>query len=224
MADAIITTTIIGAHVATSATPKDNGKKLMYSPAYTNDKGEEKNARLTIPILVNIRNQKQPSNMQLTAWGKFADMCAKALSPGRTISVTLSPTQYETQYKQNGTAVLINGKPLNMTGHSYRLDKISFGAESANFIATDVASGKRGADWFKPGHVDAIALDARRKGINATVYAPGMTTFGYAQVAGTTQAPVQNQVSNQAPVQTTAAATGLAGFHLNNWQHYLLNN
>ena len=215
MSDGIMNLNVIGARVATSADGKEGAKKMMYYPAYKNDKGEDKSARLTIPVLINLRNQEQPSNILLTAWGKMADICAKALSPGREISFTAEPRQYMSQYKIKGQPVLIEGKPLNITGYSYTLKNISFGAESAAFVASEVARGLRGADWFKPGHADNVALTARRKGINDTAYAPGVATFGYSAVGGSpaatapavVQAPVVAPASVVVPAAPTAGVT-----------------
>ncbi len=194
---------VMGAYVATSSVAKEGSKKMMYYPAYQNAKGEDKSARLTIPVLVNIRNQEKPSNMQITAWGKMADVCAKALSPGREISFVVEPRQYDSVYKIKGQVVEINGQTLKLTGYSYNLKSINFGSESASFIANDIAKGIRGADWFKPGHPDADALAARRKVINGMAYEPGSAVFCYATVGGAksqTQTPVNQTPVNQAPV------------------------
>ena len=208
MSNGIATLQIIDGQMATSSTPKENSKKLMYYPAYKNEKGEDKNARLTIPVLVNLRNQEHPSNMLITAWGKMADVCAKALSPGRGISFTAEPRQYQTQYKIKGQPVLIEGKPLNMTGYSYTLKEISFGAESAGFIASEIGRGLRGADWFKPGSTDAQILSARRKEINSLELVQGMSTFGYATVNGYTSTP-QVQIPNPTTQTANPLVNGL---------------
>jgi len=186
MSNGIVTMQIMGARIATSTEPKEGSKRMTYYPEYKNQKGEDVNTRLTIPILVNVKNQGQPSNMLITAWGKIADVCAKALSPGREINLVVEPKQYQTQYKQKGQVVLIGGQPLNITGYSYTLQKFSLGTESANFIASEIARGIRGVDWFKPGSADQAALEAHRKQINATVYTPGATSFGYAIVNAST--------------------------------------
>ena len=202
MSDGFVKTEVFGARVATSATPKEGSKKMTYYPAFTNAKGKEVSARLTIPVLVNVRNQEQPSNMQLTAWGKMADICAKALSPGREISFIATPGQYQSQYKIKGQPVLIEGKPLNITGYSYRLDRITFGAESAAFIKYEIDLGLRKENWFKPGNADAVELDIRRKGINSLEYTPGIATFGYASVDGmanTTPAATATPAVNTPP-------------------------
>ena len=185
MGNGIVTMTIIGGRVATSIDTKENSKQMTYYPAHTNEKGKDVSARLTIPILVNLKNQEAPNNMLITAWGGMADVCAKALSPGREINTVVEPRQYQTTYKVKGQPVLINNAPLNITGYSYTLKEISFGAESASFIASEIARGLRGPDWFKPGSPDNLALNERRRQINATEYVAGAATFGYAVVANT---------------------------------------
>ena len=209
---------VMGAYVATSSVAKEGSKKMMYYPAYKNAKGEDKNARITIPVLINIRNQEKPSNMQITAWGKMADVCAKALSPGREVSFVVEPRQYETVYKTKGVPVEINGQTLKLTGYSYNVKSINFGSESASFIALDISKGIRKADWFKPGHPDADALKARRKEINSMVYTPGSAEFCYATVGGAkpqNQAPVNPPQYvppvNPAPVEQPAVRVNAAG-------------
>lgn len=190
---------IIGARVATSTEAKEGSKRMTYHPAFTNDKGKDINARLTIPILINLKNQELPSNMLITAWGKMTDICAKALNPGREVNMVVEPKQYQTTYKQKGQVVLINNLPLNITGYSYNLKEISFGTESASFIANEITRGLRGPDWFKPGSPDQAALETRRKQINATEYIPGSTSFGYAVVSGTTGAPAMPETQQTTP-------------------------
>jgi len=198
----MIVMTIFGGRVATN-----DKTQMKYYPEYTNAKGVKVSNRLTVPILVNERNQETPFNMIVTVWGKLADICAKSLSPGREVNMVVEPRQYSSTYKQAGKNVLVENKPLTITNISYRVKDIKFGAESAAHIASEVSRGIRGVDWFKPGHIDNIALNTRRKEINSMVYIPGAVSFGYASVVGaqapvTPQIPVipQTQGTPQAPV------------------------
>jgi len=207
----MIEMTIFGGRVAT------NDKiKMKYYPESTNAKGAKVSNRLTVPILVNEKNQETPFNMIVTVWGKLADTCAKSLSPGREVHMKLTPKQYSSTYKQAGQNVLVNNKPLTITNVSYKVDEIKFGAESASHIASEVSGGLRGTDWFKPGHVDNTTLNARRKEINNLVYVPGRPSFGYAIVVGAqtpvtpvTPAPVtQTPVTPVTPVTPAPVAPG----------------
>ena len=199
----MIEMTIFGGRVAT------NDKiQMKYYPEYVNAKGAKVSNRLTVPILINERNQETPFNMIVTVWGKLADTCAKSLSPGREVHMKVTPKQYSSTYKQDGQNVLVNNKPLTITNISYKVDEIKFGAESAAHIASEVSRNIRGIDWFKPGHADNTALNARRKQINDMVYVPGAATFGYASVIGA-QAPVAPQVTTQQTQVTPATQTAI---------------
>ena len=206
MGNGIVTMTIIGARVATSVDAKKNAKKMTYHPTFVNGKGKDVSSRLTIPVLVNLKGQEVPSNMLITAWGGMADVCAKALSPGREINMIVEPRQYTTVYKVKGQPVLINNEPLNITGYSYNLKEISFGTESASFIANEIARGLRGSNWFKPGSDDQLALNERRKQINATEYTANSPSFGYAVVANTGETTATTPVAPVAPAAPTAPA------------------
>ena len=192
----MIKMTVFGGRVATN-----DKTQLKYYPETTNTKGAVISNRLTVPVLVNEKNQETPFNMVVTVWGKLADICAKSLSPGREINMILEPKQYQSNYKQGGQPVLINNEPLTITNMSYTVKEIKFGAESARHIASEIARGIRGVNWYTPGHQDNITLNERRKQVNNMSYTPGIATFGYAHIVGTT-AP--------AAIQTPAAQTPAA--------------
>jgi len=187
----MIKMTIFGGRVATN-----DKTHMKYYPEYVNAKGIKVSNRLTVPILVNEKNQETPFNMIVTVWGKLADICAKSLSPGREVNMEVEPKQYQSTYKQNGQPVLIENKPLTITNISYKVNEIKFGAESASHIASEISRKIRGIDWFKPGHEDNTALNIRRKNINNMNYIPGKTTFGYADVIGE-KTPQTTQVTPQ---------------------------
>lgn len=170
--------------------------------------GQTTQARLRIKAFMNdSRGKSYP--FDLTAFGKYADVCAKSLSIGKEFHCHATPKPYEANVWCDKVQVMkADGTPLKITRTGYVIEKITFGAESEKFIATQIAAAHRPANWNDGGQ-GSKDWSGMLKALHASAYDGVTPTYGYAKVYqpnAAVAAPVPNVPAVQAGM---AAAAGV---------------
>lgn len=186
--------------------------ELQYIPASVRSDGKQIQQRTVIPCAINTGKQAADGSnishtVRLTAWGKLADVMAKSCPPGKELHVVVDIRSYKGQvFFANGQPVMeADGSPVQVNKISFNIDELSFGNDSAAFIAKELERKARLEGWNIPGTPGHAHWNERKATIKALQYQPGMTTFGYAKVlAPRTGTPVSTNAGGD------AAAVGAA--------------
>jgi single-stranded DNA-binding protein len=200
-----------------------------YVPAYLVN-GKKINQKITIPVVANDHRgnggKGKAHSFRLVAWGKLADVCARSCSMGKALDVFASIQSYPGKvFNRQGNLKLDNtGQAIEVTKVSFTIEKITFGEESAKFIAGEVQNGLRPVNWNVPGHADYTTWQERLRKRQATTWNGKSEKFGFAKVfvpqnvqldfSQPEQNNLQNQVQNavnQQSMQSYAGDTGFGG-------------
>lgn len=185
-----------------------------YYPAHSKN-GKNVSARLVINAFKNIASSANDGEgrnevIQLTAWGKLADICAKSMSPGKEFNSTCDLHVYDGRVFHNSQPVqMADGTVLTTKKQSYTIVRLTFGEESNKLIAHEMQAmlnGKpmRPAGWNQVGSADHAEWVLTLKARQAVQFDSNLPTFGYARViipAGQGIAAYNPQLDNrQAPL------------------------
>jgi hypothetical protein len=207
---------IIGANLRVAAIP-------TYYPAYAKN-GQNVSQKISFRALANF-GTKDPNvtkqiPMNITAWGKLADVLARSMSKGKEFSATFKLNVYQGRVYVDGQQLNMNTpqglKPVMTEKVGFQIEDLAFGSESAKFIADDIGAGNRPVGWDQAGTPAAEAWKVMRDKRKNEQYDPSKATFGFAKVVKiegpgiTAPVPEQRQAAPApmvvgAPVSTAAA-------------------
>jgi single-stranded DNA-binding protein len=121
--------------------------------------------------------------INLTAWGKLADVCAKSMSPGKEFHCSAKLKTFDARVWYNQQPVTMgDGTVLTTKKVGFSITELTFGDESAKHIANEIQSGIRPVDWNAAGAPGYAAWREKLKQRNALVFDPTQPVFGYAKV------------------------------------------
>jgi len=158
-----------------------------YFPAHSKN-GKNVSQRCTINAFMNIAdrsNDGQGRNdvIQLTAWGKLGDTCAKSMSPGKEFNCNAKLKTYEARVFHNDQPITApDGTLIMVRKVGFSITELTFGDESAKHIANEIQAGIRPPDWNMVGSAGYVAWRELLKRRNALVFDPTQPVFGYAKV------------------------------------------
>lgn len=165
-----------------------------YIPAHSKN-GKNISQRLNVGAFMNIASSANEGKgrhevIQLTAWGKAADVLAICLTPGKTFSCIADMHVYEGRvFVNTGTKENPDYQPVTYKGQPVMTDKISFtirqfslGADSHKHIMNEIQGGFRGMNWWMQGHPDYEAFRNLLKARMTTQFNPQLKKFGFADV------------------------------------------
>ena len=166
--------------------------QTTFIPAHFKN-GKRMQARIIIPIMTNSHrgtDQRtgeagRKDNFKLVLWGQRALTAAKSCSIGKELDVIGELNSYRAPvYNADGSLRLDStGKSIEITKYSIKVSRIIFGDESPKFIANDIQSGKRPADYNIPGSAGYNTWMAQLTARKALRYTGVGDTFGYARVS-----------------------------------------
>jgi hypothetical protein len=183
-------TLLVGARVSTHLNP-DPSKNIfmLYTPANLRAGDQKKvNARLEIPVMVNIFGRDNGDGFRVVAWGKLADIFARNLNRGKEMHFLCEPTSYlsDVRSRVDGSVILDkNGAALQVRRTSYRIIDYAFGADSFTTINEEIqhgivtGEGKRPANWNNPAHADNGIWKQMLQARNNTYFSPAHEQSGY---------------------------------------------
>lgn len=192
----------------------------FYTPEYMKN-GVTIHAKLTVYAFQNsgkkIANgaKKEAPPIQFTVWGKYAGICAKALSKGKEFhcNAKMNPYFKRAYYKSAGAGIagapVLNpdGSQVKTATIGFTVDDISFGADSKRIIAEELAVGFRPADWATTG------AELWKQNINARMaiqFDPNSPTgtYGFALIRMPKGAGISAYAQTNATVVNVAQALG----------------
>lgn len=166
--------------------------QTTFIPAHFKN-GKRVQARIIIPVMTNSHrgtDQRtgeagRKDNFKLILWGQRALTAAKSCSIGKELDVIGELNSYRAPvYNADGSLRLDNtGKSIEITKYSVRVNRIIFGDESPKFIANEIQSGKRPADYNIAGSAGYNAWMAQLTARKALKYTGLGDTYGYARVS-----------------------------------------
>lgn len=183
-------TLLVGARVSTHL-DNDASKNIfmLYTPANLRASDQKKvNARLEIPVMVNIFGRDGGDGFRVVAWGKLADIFARNLNRGKEMHFLCEPTSYlsDVRSRVDGSVILDkNGAALQVRRTSYRIIDYAFGADSFTTIKEEIqfgivtGEGKRPAEWNNPAHADNGIWKQMLQLRNNTYFNPAHEQTGY---------------------------------------------
>ncbi len=183
-------TLLVGARVSTHLNPDPSRNIFMlYTPANLRAGDQKKvNARLEIPVMVNIFGRENGDAFRVVAWGKLADIFARNLNRGKEMHFLCEPTSYlsDVRSRVDGSVILDkNGAALQVRRTSYRIIDYAFGADSFTTINEEIqhgivtGEGKRPASWNNPAHADNGIWKQMLQARNNTYFSPAHEQAGY---------------------------------------------
>jgi hypothetical protein len=158
-----------------------------YFPAHSKN-GVNVSQRCTINAFMNIASRANDGAgrndvIQLTAWGKLGDVCAKSMSPGKEFHCEAKLKTFESRIFHNDTPVLApDGTLITTRKIGFSITQLVFGDESAKHIANEIQAGIRPVDWHAAGAPGYVAWREKLKLRNTLVFDPTQPIFGYAKV------------------------------------------
>ncbi len=165
-------------------------------------------ARCEFSIYQNINNKQ--SRFKITAFGKMADVMAKAGATGKEVTILAKINSFKGRVPftdaQGNTNFVVDpttGQALTIEKTGFVLDQLSFGADSAKHVAQEIQAGRRPQFWNIEGHQDKATWKQVCQQRNAEIYQQGSQTFGFARVsipqnAQIVDANIVNNASNYA--------------------------
>jgi single-stranded DNA-binding protein len=179
-----------------------------YFPAHSKN-GVNVSQRCTINAFMNIASKANNGEgrndvINLTAWGKLADVCAKSMSPGKEFHCSAKLKTFDARVWYNQQPVTMgDGTVLTTKKVGFSITELTFGDESAKHIANEIQSGIRPVDWNAAGAPGYAAWREKLKQRNAMVFDPTQPVFGYAKVI-LPQGPGIGAYTAQAPAAGAA--------------------
>ncbi len=151
-------TILVGARVSTHLNVDPTKNIFMsYTPAnLRGGDGKKVNARLEIPVMVNLFRQEKGDKYSVIAWGRLADIFAQNLNRGKEMHLVCEPTSYLSNVRSNVDGSIIidkNGQPLKLRRSSLRIINFAYGADSYTTEKEEIqfgivtGEGKRPAKW-----------------------------------------------------------------------------
>jgi len=184
-----------------------------YFPAHSKN-GVNVSQRCTINAFLNIASRANNGEgrndvIQLTAWGKLGDVCAKSMSPGKEFHCGAKLKTYEARVFHNDQPITApDGTLIMVRKVGFSITELTFGEESAKHIANEIQAGIRPMGWNQAGTKDFVDWRDKLKQRNALIFDPTLPVFGYAKVI-LPQGPGIGAYAVQ-PVGMTAAAPAAA--------------
>ena len=158
-----------------------------YYPAHSKN-GVNISQRCTINAFMNIASRANNGEgrndvVQLTAWGKLADVCAKSMSPGKEFHCSAKLKTFMARVFHNDAPVVApDGTVITTRKIGFSITELTFGEESAKHIANEIQSGIRPPDWNQAGSPGYTTWREKLKLRNALAFDPTQPVFGYAKV------------------------------------------
>jgi hypothetical protein len=158
-----------------------------YFPAHSKN-GVNVSQRCTINAFMNIASKANNGEgrndvINLTAWGKLGDVCAKSMSPGKEFHCSAKLKTFDARVWHNQQPVTMgDGTILTTKKIGFSITELTFGEESAKHIANEIQSGIRPVDWNTAGAAGYALWRETLKKRNALVFDPVQPVFGYAKV------------------------------------------
>ena len=183
-------TFLVGARVSTRLSQDPTKNIFMrYTPANLRAGDQKKvNARLEIPVMVNLFGRDEGDGYRIVAWGKLADILARNLNRGKEMHFFCEPTSYlsEVRSQVDGTVILDkNGTPIRVRRTSYRIVDYAWGADSHTTIQEEInfgivtGEGKRPTLWNDPTSADNGIWKKMLQARNATYFSQAHEQTGY---------------------------------------------
>ncbi len=183
-------TLLVGARVSTHLDADPNKNIFMlYTPANLRAGDQKKvNARLEIPVMVNVFGRENGDSYRVIAWGKLADIFARNLNRGKEMHFLCEPTSYRSEVRSrvDGSVIMDkDGQPARVLRTSYRILDYSFGADSFTTINEEIlhgivtGEGKRPAKWNDPTSADNGIWKQMLQARNNTYFSPAHEQAGY---------------------------------------------
>jgi len=216
----IALTTLVGCRVATSVKPGTTvlQRKVRFIPGGVNSEGKDVDDCCKVDCFVN--DKRGSSIYTVVAWGKLATVFAHGMAPGKEFNCICYPKSYEGKvWDEDGNVIKRkDGTDLLVRKHEYKIIQFTWGSDSNNLIAAEIASGARLANWNDGGEGAAKFLADRKAALN-TPYDGNSETYGYARVqkaAGRMPKGSAAPATNTAPQVTTEQVQAvLAAMNMN---------
>ena len=160
---------------------------IAITPAHFNNGGKSVQDRLELIGYTNkfIPGREQKTNVfRFVAWGSMAARLARIASNGRELGIKAEPESYKLERTdaQGNPIVGADGKTMVLNMVSFTIENFTPYGESAKTIAADLENNIRKENWHKPGHQDQKDWKAILDRRSATVWKPGQSKFGFAEV------------------------------------------
>jgi len=159
----------------------------IYYPAHSKN-GVNVSQRCTINAFMNIASKANDGEgrndvIQLTAWGKLGDVCAKSMSPGKEFHCGAKLKTYDARVFFNDQPMTYpDGTLITVRKVGFSITELTFGEESAKHIANEIQAGIRPPDWNLAGAAGYATWRETLKKRNTLVFDPAQPVFGYAKV------------------------------------------
>jgi len=156
--------------------------------------GNNVSQRLTVRMAVNKPGKQNEGKgtvqyINLTFWGKMADVAARSIGKGKELSCGLDLNVYKGKAYHKGNPVFVpgdNGQPeqlmIEKVGFELELGKLIFGADGDAQIAREIQEKQRPVGWDVAGSPAAAAWKAQLDIRNNVPFNPALATFGHAKV------------------------------------------
>lgn len=187
----------------------------IYYPAHSKN-GVNVSQRCTINAFMNIASKANDGEgrndvIQLTAWGKLGDVCAKSMSPGKEFHCGAKLKTYDSRVFFNDQPMTYpDGTLITVRKVGFSITELTFGEESAKHIANEIQAGIRPPDWNMAGAAGYAAWRETLKKRNTLVFDPTQPMFGYAKVI-LPQGPGIGAYTPQAATPGFAGSAPIAG-------------
>ena len=136
-----------------------------YYPAHSKN-GVNISQRCTINAFLNVASRDGEGRrdvVQLTAWGKLGDTCAKSMSPGKEFHCSAKLKTFEARVFHNDAPIIAaDGTAITTRKTGFSITELLFGEESAKHIANEIQSGIRPIDWNQAGPAGYAAWREKR--------------------------------------------------------------
>lgn len=150
--------------------------------------------RLTCRMAVNKPGKQNDGKgtvqyINMTFWGKMADVAARSIGKGKELSCGLELNVYKGKAFHLGNPVFVpgaNGAPeqlmIEKVGFELEPGKLIFGADGDEQIAREILAQQRPVGWDIKGSPAAAAFKAQLDIRNNVPFNPALKTFGHAKV------------------------------------------
>ena len=127
--------------------------------------------------------------IDMTFWGKMADVAARSIGEGKELSGQLKMKQYKARTFHNTKQVFVagaNGQPEAVMHNTYGFElepgTLIFGEDGQKQIDREIRETERPVGWNVAGSPGALAWKAALDKRNNMAFNPALKTFGHAKV------------------------------------------
>lgn len=178
------------------------GRGMIYIPAYQVGENTINSCCKFSGFVNDKRGHDHVYNF--VSWGKLADRCAKANSPGKELNLICEVNSYEGRIFNDDRQPMLkaDGTPRTTLKTSFVIQNIVFGQESEKQIQAEILAGQRNPNWNVPGEGRETwkQMLALRKPYLDAPYDGTSPMYGFARVIHKA-----NQAGQVATGQATAA-------------------